>query len=918
MNRIRYTSLSLLLWLAFIQNATGQCAIFDLVATPGDCINGQFYVTLNFQFAGVGGDGFKVQGNGVNYGTFNYNNVPLTLGPLPGNGSTPYEFVVRDFNHPDCSDFFVLGTVDCGGTSDCHVFDLIATPGDCNADGTYPLTINFQYENAPNAWFDLIYEGSNIGFYPLSELPVVIPAFNDNGEPGQVISVCINDTPDCCAIADFQAPNCNSGDCNIFDVTATPGDCENGMFYVTLDFNYENVGDGGFKVQGNGIVYGVFEYGDLPLTLGPLAGNGTTTYEFVVKDIFHPECNDFAVVSPVDCDQTGDCHIYDLVAEVSDCNDQGQFFVTLDFEHTNTGNDGFKVYGNGNVYGFFNYDDLPVTIGPLQTDNPHLEFGVADVQHPDCHDFVVIGTPDCTGGNNDCVIEGLVAEVHPCLANGTFYVTLDFQHENTSGYFKVKGNGVTYGVYSYDDLPVSIGPLVGNGTTNYEFVVRDIHQEDCGDAISIGTVECAGAGDCDVHDLIADPGDCHDDGTYNIWVYFEVENPTNNFYDVFHNGSFVDYFSLAHVPTTLHDIHGNGEPFQTVKVCINDNPNCCATVEYPAPDCNGANLVWPGDANADNVADHFDLLNLGLGFNAHGPQRLTQGIDWLALEADNWDHLFGTQLNFKHADCNGDGKVTAGDREAILVNYGESHGAVQAPVFVAGTEDDPPFFVDLPEGSALTPGASFVAPITLGTEAHPVTNLYGIAFTLHFDPDLIHPSSLQLQYDPSWLGVQNMNLLHFDRTHAEEGTIDVALVRTNQNNVSGHGPIAAITGIIDNMAGNESMSIEISGVRAIRENETLVPLSRPVEIVDMVTGANETLPELAISVYPNPAGQTVYFSNPAGLSVETVEIRDVDSRLIKSVTVKSNQLDVSPLAPGVYFLKIKAGGHIFHQRLVRL
>ena len=824
MNRIRYTSLSLLLWLAFIQNATGQCAIFDLVATPGDCINGQFYVTLNFQFAGVGGDGFKVQGNGVNYGTFNYNNVPLTLGPLPGNGSTPYEFVVRDFNHPDCSDFFVLGAVDCGGNSDCHVFDLIATPGDCNADGTYPLTINFQYENAPNAWFDLFYEGSNIAFYPLSELPLVMPDFNDNGEPGQVISVCINDTPDCCASADFQAPNCNSGD----------------------------------------------------------------------------------------------CHIYDLVAEVSDCNDQGQFFVTLDFEHTNTGNDGFKVYGNGNVYGFFNYDDLPVTIGPLQTDNPHLEFGVADVQHPDCHDFVVIGTPDCTGGNNDCVIEGLVAEVHPCLANGTFYVTLDFQHENTSGYFKVKGNGVTYGVYSYDDLPVSIGPLVGNGTTNYEFVVRDIHQEDCGDAISIGTVECAGAGDCDVHDLIADPGDCHDDGTYNIWVYFEVENPTNNFYDVFHNGSFVDYFSLAHVPTTLQHIEGNGEPFQTVKVCINDNPNCCATVEYLAPDCNGANLVWPGDANADNVADHFDLLNLGLGFNAHGPQRLTQGIDWLALEADNWDHLFGTQLNFKHADCNGDGKVTAGDREAILVNYGESHGAVQAPVFVAGTEDDPPFFVDLPEGSALTPGASFVAPITLGTEAHPVTNLYGIAFTLHFDPDLIHPSSLQLQYDPSWLGVQNMNLLHFDRTHAEEGTIDVALVRTNQNNVSGHGPIAAITGIIDNMAGNESMSIEISGVRAIRENETLVPLSRPVEIVDLVTGANETLPELAISVYPNPAGQTVYFSNPAGLSVETVEIRDVDSRLIKSVTVKSNQLDVSPLAPGVYFLKIKAGGHIFHQRLVRL
>jgi hypothetical protein len=511
-----------------------------------------------------------------------------------------------------------------------------------------------------------------------------------------------------------------------------------------------------------------------------------------------------------------------------------------------------------------------------------------------------------------------VVDVHPCLSDGTFYVSLEFGHENTGGVFRVKGNGVTYGYFSYDDLPVSIGPLVGNGTTPYEFVVQDLNHPDCSDGVEIGTVSCATSGDCEIFDLIADPGICHNDGTYNLWLNFEFNNATNNYFDVFYNGDVLDYFPLSNLPVVIPHFHDDGETAQSITVCINDNPNCCATTEFEAPDCNTPNLVWPGDTNADGVADEFDLLNLGLAFNAGGPQRPVQGIEWVGLEAENWTQLFGSNLNFKYADCNGNGLVNTADMEALAVNFGETHGAPQAPVLIGGTENDPPFFVDLPGSGDLISGQPFTAPIMLGSADKPVQNAYGIAFTLHFDPDIVDPASVQLAYDPNWLGVNGVNLLTFDKTFAEEGIIHVALVRTDGNNVSGFGQIAAFIGIIDNIAGKDNMSIKLTGVRAIRENEALIPLHRPVETVALTTGVNTPVQDNKINVYPNPAEDVVFIEHADNLPLEMLEIEDVNGQVLRSEKFNSPQLNLAGLAPGVYFLKIKSGDRLFIERLAKL
>lgn len=996
--------------LLFSLATNAQCTIFDLAATPSDCQNGQFYVTIDFEYANVGTEGFKVQGNGNQYGNFLYSALPITLGPFLGDGTSVYEFVARDNQHPDCQDFDMVGPIACAG-ADCEIFDFTAIPGDCNPDGTYSLTINFQVANSPNTHFDLIYEGQNIGFFPIADLPITIQDFEDNGETNQVIKVCINDAPGCCKVDEFTAPDCTTSACDIFDLVVETGDCNSdgtysitidfsytnpgndyfnvifegdglgtfllselpvtipafndnglsnptihvcindvpdccahktitapdcgpsgdchiwdvvaeadpcngdGVFMVDVDFNYENTGSQGFKIRANDQWFGPFAYGEDFYTIGPLQPG--VVYEIVVRDVENELCKGAFVLGPIDCGGgSGDCHIFDLVAEVSDCNDQGQFFVTINFQYTNTGTDGFKVYGNGNVYGYFGYDDLPVTIGPLTSNDDQLEFGAADVNMPDCHDFAVVQVPDCDGsGGGDCQIFELMADVHPCLPNGTFYVTLNFQHENTGGYFKVKGNGVTYGIFSYDELPVEIGPLVGNGSTPYEFVVIDIHNDDCRDDISIGTIECTGNGDCELQDLIVDPSDCNSDDSYNLWFWFNAENPGSNFYDVYHNGVFVDFFPLTHVPATLLHLIANDEPLQTLTICINDNPDCCVSIQYEAPNCDG--LVWPGDANRDNICNHFDILNIGLAFGDEGAIRSVQGIEWTGLAATNWEQTFANGVNYKNADSNGNGIVNNGDREAVTINYGESHGEPMPLAFVEGNESAPPFYVDLPEASAMQPGMTFSAPIMLGTALDPLQNMYGIAFTLNFDPEIIHPASIDLQYDPSWLGVQGVNLLSFDRTFADAGEVKVALVRTDKNNVSGFGQIAGIIGIIDNIAGKESVKIEITDVKAIRENEELVALKKPVEVVSLVADASVEVKQPDLHVYPNPFKDWLFFELPNNAKAELVELKSVEGKLLYSAKSGSNKLNISNLGDGVYILSVKSGQRVYQHKVVK-
>ena len=58
-----------------------------------------------------------------------------------------------------------------------------------------------------------------------------------------------------------------------------------------------------FRVVGNNQLYGVFEYGQSNYRLGPLDGDDTTLYEFIVQDLQNASCASFTeLTNTINCE----------------------------------------------------------------------------------------------------------------------------------------------------------------------------------------------------------------------------------------------------------------------------------------------------------------------------------------------------------------------------------------------------------------------------------------------------------------------------------------------------------------------------------------------------------------------------------------------------------------------------------------
>ena len=91
-----------------------DCIISNVFTEAGECDSlGYFMVDIEFYVENPMAYTFTSQGNGTNYGSFEYGEPFYQLGPFLGDGETEYEFAITDNEDSECSDYYVLGTVGC-------------------------------------------------------------------------------------------------------------------------------------------------------------------------------------------------------------------------------------------------------------------------------------------------------------------------------------------------------------------------------------------------------------------------------------------------------------------------------------------------------------------------------------------------------------------------------------------------------------------------------------------------------------------------------------------------------------------------------------------------------------------------------------------------------------------------------------
>lgn len=862
-----------------------DCDISNLIAEAHPCDGNEFLIDIDFNHQNMPSDSFRVLGNGTNYGTFAYSDLWITIGPIVGDGVTFFEFIVIDQNNPNCSAETLLGQINCG--NECEIGELQISEIECHSNGTYDFTLDFDYANVTNDFFDLFANGDFFGFYEFADLPLVIENFPMSGNVHDVLTICQNDLPTCCETLEFDSPGCTTVDCEITDLIVEAHPCDGNEFLVDINFNHQNMPSDSFHLVGNGTNYGTFAYADLWLTFGPIVGDGNTVFEFIVIDSENSDCTAWTGLDPIDCNS--DCEIWDIEISEIDCNSDGTYNFNLNFNYANVNNDYFDLFANGEFFGFYEFADLPLTIENFpMSGNANDVIKICQNDLPSCCETYEFDSPNC---NQTCLdFEDLAVAYYgtPIYAPDDLVFTVSGvpvkiqEYENTFDGVSVLANPSPIFNGNY------LSPFMANLEFNFlQLNAAVIHLEfdfySGGGGINIGAndapIQSAGSL-FDLDGVEIAPG-------VTLTIVSDPNDPT--FGRAILDG-FIGLFTIGAVDALDFD-------------------NMCLDYDLFG-DC------WAGDTNSDFIANNFDLLNIGLAYGAEGTPRDDASIAWVAQPSDDWAQVFEDGTNYKHADANGDGIVNAQDKFAIDENFGLTHGNVDPYVAPNPSTDDPALFIVMPNPNDIGVGA-FEAEIHLGETANAIDAIYGLAFTVEFNNQIFDASSMEIAFESGWLNNNGSDdLLSIQKE--EDGKLATAVSRINQNNISGGGKIGTITGIIDDLSGYAEISLDIIDVKGITNSETLVPFNTPENYVEVGTGIIENKLARNLSIFPNPASELIFIKNENEAPIESIRLINILGQEILQKSMNENglvELNVAKIPQGIYFLEIQMDGFKVSRRI---
>lgn len=381
---------------------------------------------------------------------------------------------------------------------------------------------------------------------------------------------------------------------------------------------------------------------------------------------------------------------------------------------------------------------------------------------------------------------------------------------------------------------------------------------------------------------------------------------------------------LAYTP----DAGYTGTDTMELKYCVVNNPVCTTYKLYfnvQAPTSAACpcidDCVWSGDLNGDGRVSAHDLLTLGRFLGYEGPARdTTITYTWGANEANDWGVQLPNGKDLKHADANGDGRLTADDIQGILDNFNKINSLV--PNENLGYKDFP--FSLSSNYSEVEPGDTLVINFHLGSASIPANDIHGISFALNIDGDFVDSSSLRVKFfDNSWMADHSPTLqMH---KQVSDGNVRLAFTRSSGQGASGNGIIGQAIWIVGEEDGDglksgndivlrnisvENILLEHSNgdVKRLQSSSLLVKQSFEELETDLLS--NDLL-------YPNPVKNNLNLI----LTVEkaTINIVSVSGNLLLSKKVNSNSdgLDVSSLLPGIYILEVNSDSYIRYYKFIK-
>lgn len=327
------------------------------------------------------------------------------------------------------------------------------------------------------------------------------------------------------------------------------------------------------------------------------------------------------------------------------------------------------------------------------------------------------------------------------------------------------------------------------------------------------------------------------------------------------------------------------------------------------------NCIWPGDLNADGIANHEDIIALGFGINTTGPTR--EGPhNWFPRDGENWA---GTQIfgaNNKHLDADGDGIVDESDFNKTEDHYNFTNGSY-TPVFTPSEGNDL-IVIKIPgdeELFNLNPNSNTLIRVRLLTD---IPDLKALSFVLEYDK----------QYIESFIALSSggAESLAHTQTYGDstEGRVDFA-----QYSLPVDSPITSGTLITGSIRVKESFPdplpsdttfICFRNVKGYLSDGTEVEIGAskvPVQINDIILVSTQE-PEwaAAIRLFPNPVDELLNIGSEA-VQIKKLQLFDSQGRLLSSYQKNTQQLNLSGLPTGMYYLRIFSDNQFVVRKFVK-
>ena len=449
------------------------CHLFDPAVTFLDCVDGSYFLKIDFDRTGMYSDSFGIDLEWMVYDSFAYDDLPVMIGPFTGDRWSTHFMQIYDMANHDCCSQVEFKTQVCPVLIEFNEISV----GECREDGSFPVTVDF--EGYGFLWWELYIDGQYGGWFSAEEMTVTIDSvYAEHERP--LVKICAAGVEEYCVKEGFDAPtDCVVPECGFPSVEIDPFDCDStGKFLLSLDFDLPLNHSDSFVIEGADDFRLVIAYSALPIKIGPFQG-GEKFYFFHLVDPAYPDFSAKVELGRVICDE--DCAI-EIVAEADlKYLEQSLYLLRIDSIPAIFSNVDLTL--NGEYLGFHKASNFPLELEIEADAGTVLELTACISDNTTCCATIELRVPE-----NECTLGELVVDTTDCDGE-QYFVNLDLEGAaEHAEYFAIR-DGDTIRDLLGSDLPVKLGPWKVDAE-GHSFLLKSVNDPACVAEAQLGPVTC--------------------------------------------------------------------------------------------------------------------------------------------------------------------------------------------------------------------------------------------------------------------------------------------------------------------------------------------------------------------------------------------------------------------------------------------